>query len=763
MALGFPDIVPTLDDGVVTLRAMREGDLPAVVEQSRDPQTVRWTTVPTPYGPSEAAAFFETVRTGWHDGSRSTWVVEHDGDFAGLVSLRPHGSGRVEIGLAAHPKQRGQGLMSRAVGLVCRHAFSDGAEVVLWHAQVGNFGSRKVAWRNGFRISGSLRASRERRGVLVDTWAGSLVKDEPMEPRHRRLEPVILDGDGLRLRAFRAADAAALPEALDQAAARFMTGAMPTRGDFDGWLLAQGVAAAEGQSVTWAIADGATDQVLGEMQFFRMGNRVTAASGSLSYWLLEAARGRGTLGKALDTAIGHAFAPLDDGGLGLHRLEGGCAVDNSASARVMRRAGFHLVGREREALTLAPDEHTGLLRFDLLSSDDRSDQRVDPVAVPVLETERLRLRPWRDTDVPGDDEGPDDASLRFMPADSHPDATAFPEWLARQRARAEEGGMLTWCVADRESDHAIGNVLLFRMDPVAGRFQAEVGYWLHPGARGRGVVAEALDAVIGHAFAPVDSGGLGLTRLHAGTDLDNRASQAVLERVGFRQWGTDRRAYRRSSGELTDGVYFELLATDDRTDRRARRRTPLTEVTLEGELVRLRRWRDEDRSRVVEACRDERTGHWLATLPSPYTDDHAATYVSQCHSHAGAGTGLFLAMADPSDDRCIGSVAVMDLASGDQTTGEIGYWTHPDARGRGVMTEAVHRIVAHAFAPAENGGLGLRRLVLRSAAGNAASQHVAEANGFSRTGVQRKAERLGDGSYDDLVDHDLLAEEWLAR
>ena len=765
MVLGFPDIVPTLCDGVVTLRAMGEEDLPAVVEQSQDPETVRWTRVPTPYGPSDAAAFFALVREGWQDGTRSTWVIEQDGQLAGLVAHRPRGTGRVEISFAAHPKHRGQGLVTRAVRLVCEQAFLQGTQVVLWHAHVGNFGSRKVAWRNGFRIGGALRGSREQRGALVDGWDASLVRGDATEPANCWLEAVTLDGDGVLLRAFRSSDAAAMPVQLDEAAAMFVSRSMPSRQEFDGWLLSRTTQSAEGASVTWAIADPMTDDVLGGMQIFRLGNPVTAGSGSLSYWLLEPARGRGVLARAMDAVIAHAFASADRGGLGLHRLEGGCAVDNVASARVMRRAGFRVVGQEREVLTLAADRHTSLVRFDLLATDDRAEQRLNPATVPVLETERLRLRPWRETDVPGPDEGPDEASVRFMPAGAHPDAAAFSEWLRTRRAQMEGGETVSWCVADKDSDHCLGNALLFRMGPVSGRFQAEVGYWLHPTGRGRGAIPEALDAVIEHAFAPVEEGGLGLVRLHAATDLDNTASQAVLERVGFQQWGTDRQAYRRSSGELADGAYFELLATDDRIDQRARPRTRVTEVTLQGERLRLRPWHDDDASRVVEACREERTRHWLSTLPCPYTEEDAASYLSLCRAHASSGTGLFLAMADPRDDRCIGSLAVMNmnLTSEDPTTGEIGYWTHPDARGRGVMTEAVHRIVRHAFAPKEDGGLGLRRLVLRAAAGNAASQHVAETNGFVRTGVQRQAERLGDGSYDDLVDYDLLASEWPAR
>jgi RimJ/RimL family protein N-acetyltransferase len=260
--------------------------------------------------------------------------------------------------------------------------------------------------------------------------------------------------------------------------------------------------------------------------------------------------------------------------------------------------------------------------------------------------------------------------------------------------------------------------------------------------------------MVDHAFAPVSAGGLGLTRLYAETDLENTVSQAVLLRAGFRRWGQDRQAFRNGAGDVTDGAYFELLATEERLDRRPRR---VVDVTLEGDHVRLRPWRDDDAPRIVEGCRDGRSKHWLAGLPDPYTLDDALAYLRWCRGEAIAGRGLFLAMADPDDDVCVGSIALTKLSQEDPTSGEVGYWAHPAARGSGVTTAAVRRLAEHAFETASQGGLGLRRLELRAAAGNVASQHVAEANGFHRTGMRRQAERLGDGSWDDLVDYDLLA------
>ena len=78
---------------------------------------------------------------------------------------------------------------------------------------------------------------------------------------------------------------------------------------------------------------------------------------------------------------------------------------------------------------------------------------------------------------------------------------------------------------------------------------------------------------------------------------------------------------------------------------------------------------------------------------------------------------------------------------------------HPDARGQGVMTEALQLLVPHTFDP---DGLDRRRLSLYAADGNAASNKVAEASGFARYGTQPRAERLGDGTYVNLHGYELL-------
>ena len=60
----FPDDVPVLTDGIVTLRAPPLADVGGVLEQCTDPVSQRWTTVPVPYTREDAQRFVRRDRAG---------------------------------------------------------------------------------------------------------------------------------------------------------------------------------------------------------------------------------------------------------------------------------------------------------------------------------------------------------------------------------------------------------------------------------------------------------------------------------------------------------------------------------------------------------------------------------------------------------------------------------------------------------------------------------------------------------------------------
>lgn len=355
---------PTLTDGVVTLRALEQRDIPGCYEQCTDPLSIRWTTVPTPFTPAMAGEFcLEIAPAAWADGSQWIFAVEQDGAYCGNIALRDEGHGRAEIAYGAHPAARGTGAIERGLRLLLGWGFaSQGLSTVIWRANVGNWASRKVAWRLGFSLDGVLRHSQSFRGDLVDAWVGTLLADEPREPSGRWLVPTPLEGDGVRLRASVEDDVARIVEACSDERTQHWLGRMPapyTRDDALTWLERNTEGEATGSSVTWAVTGPDDDDLLGAINLFD----INTYDCEVGYWAHPAARGRGVLSAAVRVATTYAFAEL-----GVQRVRLVAALDNTASRHVAEANGFTQSGTERMGTILRTGAAEVAL-YDVLDSE----------------------------------------------------------------------------------------------------------------------------------------------------------------------------------------------------------------------------------------------------------------------------------------------------------------------------------------------------------------------------------------------------------
>ena len=162
------------------LRQPLPGDVDDIVAQCRDPEFQRWTRVPVPYHESDAQDFLKRVAEGWR-ANVAMFAVAYQGRFSGSVELRFDGVGGADVGFGLAPWARGKGVMTRALRLVLAWGFGlPGIGVVYWRAQVGNWASRRVAGRCGFRMEGTVRGLLEQRGERRDAWIGSLRRGEPL-------------------------------------------------------------------------------------------------------------------------------------------------------------------------------------------------------------------------------------------------------------------------------------------------------------------------------------------------------------------------------------------------------------------------------------------------------------------------------------------------------------------------------------------------------------------------------------------------------
>ena len=350
----FPDDVPELTDGVVTLRAPTSADEPRVVEQCTDPQSVEWTTVPTPYGKQEAAEFVgKHIPQGWSDETNLVFAIEHQGLFAGSVDLRLRGAGEAEVGYGLHPEARGQGVMRRALNLLLDWGFSKQDLVVVhWRANVGNWASRRAAWAVGFTFGPTIPRLLDHRGERRDGWTAWILADDPREPRERWLEPPVLERGTLRLRPWRDGDGNRIVEAANDALLRqFVPNSpLPTEpAEVPDYLTRVRLMAATNTRLAWCVADRATDHALGNVALFDFEGPENDETAQVGYWAHPDARGGGVMSAAVDLACEWSMRTTDAGGLGLRRLFLLTAASNTASRRVAERARFVHVGTERES------------------------------------------------------------------------------------------------------------------------------------------------------------------------------------------------------------------------------------------------------------------------------------------------------------------------------------------------------------------------------------------------------------------------------
>jgi RimJ/RimL family protein N-acetyltransferase len=164
----------------------------------------------------------------------------------------------------------------------------------------------------------------------------------------------------------------------------------------------------------------------------------------------------------------------------------------------------------------------------------------------------VRLREWRATDVADVTAAcrdPEIARWTMVPDDyRESDARAF---IAGSDASRRAGETFDAAVVDAGDGSLLGAIALTSIDWRHER--AEVGYWVAPWARRRGVATRAVRLLSAWTFAHTDIG-----RLDLMTYVGNVASERVAERAGFTREGVLRGFYLAKDGRR-DVTMFRLL------------------------------------------------------------------------------------------------------------------------------------------------------------------------------------------------------------
>ena len=173
-----------------------------------------------------------------------------------------------------------------------------------------------------------------------------------------------------------------------------------------------------------------------------------------------------------------------------------------------------------------------------------------------IETERLVLRKFVFSD----------ARQMFVNVTSDPKVNKFLTWelhesistteqlLAEWNEKYNNPARYCWAIELKEIGEVIGNI---SAPTIKERTEtAEVTYCLGSRWWGRGIVPEALEAIMEFLFYKV-----GVNRIEAGFDINNPNSGKVMEKVGMRKEGVHRQAGRNNQG-LFDLVFYAILRED---------------------------------------------------------------------------------------------------------------------------------------------------------------------------------------------------------
>ena len=170
----------------------------------------------------------------------------------------------------------------------------------------------------------------------------------------------------------------------------------------------------------------------------------------------------------------------------------------------------------------------------------------------VIETERLLLKSWEDTE--------EDARGLYAWA-SNPNVGPNAGW--KPHASVEESRKILrelfipggdgFAIRDKETGEIIGNISVYEDSARENVASMELGYALKEECWGKGYMTEAAKAIMKYAFEKYD-----LVIMAIRTSEVNRRSQRVIEKCGFKYEGTLRKAYHIYTGEDRDSRLYSI-------------------------------------------------------------------------------------------------------------------------------------------------------------------------------------------------------------
>ena len=173
---------------------------------------------------------------------------------------------------------------------------------------------------------------------------------------------------------------------------------------------------------------------------------------------------------------------------------------------------------------------------------------------PVLHTSRLVLRDLADRDAEALFRLRNDIdAMRYIERPRHKTLAESLEMIRKVQAGVNANESIGWAMTLAGDDTHIGSIGYHRID--RDNHRAEIGYMLNPRHWRKGLMSEALSAVLDYGFHVMN-----LHSVEANVNPENAASAGLLEKHGFVREAHFKENYF-FNGKFFDSYIFSLLAS----------------------------------------------------------------------------------------------------------------------------------------------------------------------------------------------------------
>ena len=181
---------------------------------------------------------------------------------------------------------------------------------------------------------------------------------------------------------------------------------------------------------------------------------------------------------------------------------------------------------------------------------------MNKIGTKTIETDRLRLRRFRIEDAKDmyENWASDPEVTKYLTWPVHGNVEITKKLLTDWVSRYEDGGYFNWAMELKENGSVIGNISVVKLNE--NTEAADMGYCMGKAYWGRGLMPEALKAVMDYLFDEA-----GLNRIAACHDVNNPRSGRVMDKTGMTQEGIHRAAGKNNQG-ICDEVWHAILRRD---------------------------------------------------------------------------------------------------------------------------------------------------------------------------------------------------------